>query len=61
MKVNELIFLVEDDPGGGYSAKALGQSMCKATLSNPSRTTSKTPLDVILTQRKKYRPLYDFT
>jgi predicted RNase H-like HicB family nuclease len=27
MKVNELIFLVEDDPEGGYNAKALGQSI----------------------------------
>jgi predicted RNase H-like HicB family nuclease len=27
MKVNELIFLVEDDPEGGYNAKVLGQSI----------------------------------
>jgi predicted RNase H-like HicB family nuclease len=27
MKVNELIFLVEEDPEGGYSAKALGYSI----------------------------------
>lgn len=25
--MNELIFLVEDDPEGGYSARALGQSI----------------------------------
>jgi predicted RNase H-like HicB family nuclease len=27
MVANELIFLVEEDPEGGYSAKALGQSI----------------------------------
>jgi predicted RNase H-like HicB family nuclease len=28
MKVNELTFLVEDDPGGGYNAKALEECIC---------------------------------
>lgn len=27
MTTNELIFLVEEDPEGGYNAKALGQSI----------------------------------
>ncbi|PKN67984.1 MAG: 2-oxoisovalerate dehydrogenase [Deltaproteobacteria bacterium HGW-Deltaproteobacteria-12] len=27
MRTNELIFLVEEDPEGGYNAKALGQSI----------------------------------
>ena len=27
MKVQELIFLIEEDPEGGYSARALGQSI----------------------------------
>jgi len=27
MEVKEIIFLVEDDPEGGFSAKALGQSI----------------------------------
>jgi len=27
MEVNEIIFLIEDDPEGGYSAKALGHSI----------------------------------
>lgn len=27
MTTNELIFLIEEDPEGGYSAKALGQSI----------------------------------
>lgn len=27
MEVNEIIFLIEDDPEGGYSAKALGYSI----------------------------------
>ena len=27
MTVNELIFLIEEDPEGGYNAKALGQSI----------------------------------
>jgi predicted RNase H-like HicB family nuclease len=27
MDVNEIIFLIEDDPEGGYSAKALGHSI----------------------------------
>jgi predicted RNase H-like HicB family nuclease len=27
MEVKEIIFLVEDDPEGGYSARALGQSI----------------------------------
>lgn len=27
MTINELIFLIEEDPEGGYNAKALGQSI----------------------------------
>ena len=27
MKVKEIIFMVEEDPEGGYTAKALGQSV----------------------------------
>lgn len=27
MEVNEIIFLIEDDPEGGYSARALGHSI----------------------------------
>ena len=27
MKVKEIIFIVEEDPEGGYTAKALGQSI----------------------------------
>jgi len=27
MKIQELVFLVEDDPEGGYTARALGQSI----------------------------------
>jgi predicted RNase H-like HicB family nuclease len=27
MTTNELIFLIEEDPEGGYNAKALGQSI----------------------------------
>ena len=27
MKIQELIFVVEDDPEGGYTARALGQSI----------------------------------
>lgn len=27
MKIQELIFLVEEDPEGGYTARALGQSI----------------------------------
>ncbi len=27
MSVKELVFVVEDDPEGGYSARALGQSI----------------------------------
>ena len=27
MDVNEIIFLIEDDPEGGYSAKAFGHSI----------------------------------
>ena len=27
MKVKEIVFMVEDDPEGGYTAKALGESI----------------------------------
>ncbi|CEP78043.1 2-oxoisovalerate dehydrogenase [Defluviitoga tunisiensis] len=27
MKIKEIIFLVEEDPEGGYTAKALGESI----------------------------------
>ncbi len=27
MKVKEIIFMVEEDPDGGYTAKALGESI----------------------------------
>lgn len=27
MKVNDIIFVVEEDPEGGYTAKALGESI----------------------------------
>jgi len=27
MKVKEIIFMVEEDPEGGYTARALGQSI----------------------------------
>ncbi|MGL5805993.1 MAG: 2-oxoisovalerate dehydrogenase E1 subunit beta, partial [Xenococcaceae cyanobacterium] len=26
-KITEIVFLVEDDPDGGYTAKALGESI----------------------------------
>jgi len=30
MRDKEIIFLVEEDPGGGYTARGIGHSICSA-------------------------------
>ena len=56
MKTKELIFLVEEDPEAGYTARALGQSIfTQAEGFEELKKTSRTPWNVTLIQKKIYR------
>jgi predicted RNase H-like HicB family nuclease len=53
MTTDELIFLVEEDPEGGYSAKALGQSIfVQADTFETLKDNIKDALDAILIKKE---------